>query len=108
MVPIPLVLPDVDGSAVSVGRELGNFLTEVIGFFRRYTATHLSRATHLEDPWIYASESADKAISQLSMKGFYRSLIEDGEAALSRCELLDSLPEPRWSSLHCSPGTSAP
>ena len=96
----PIVLPDVDAGGVSLGKELGKFLTEVVGFFRRYTASNLSRATHLEDPWIYASESADNAISQLSMKGFYRSLIDDGEAALSRCELLDSAPEPRWSSLY--------
>jgi uncharacterized phage-associated protein len=95
----PIVLPD-DGGVVSVGRELGGFLTEVVGFFCRHTALNLSRASHLENPWIDANDSANNTISQISMKSFYRSLIEDGEAALSRRELLDSAPEPRWSSLY--------
>jgi uncharacterized phage-associated protein len=95
----PIVMP-FDGAIASIGRELEKFLVDVVGFFCRHTAVNLSRASHLERPWIDASESSDDTISQLSLKVFYRSLIEDGEIALSRSELLDSAPEPRWSSLY--------
>jgi uncharacterized phage-associated protein len=95
----PIMVPD-DGADISIGRELGKFLAEIVGFFCRYTAINLSRATHLENPWMDANASTDNTISQISMRSFYRSLVEDGEAALSRCELLDSIPEPRWSSLY--------
>lgn len=93
------ILP-INQIVASLGEELDRFLTEIIGFFRRHTATNLSRATHLESPWIDAMDSSDSAISQLSLRTFYRSLIEDGEKALSRSELLSSAPEPRWSSFY--------
>jgi hypothetical protein len=93
------ILP-VHQTIASLGKELDRFLAEIVGFFCRHTATNLSRATHLESPWADARDSSDNAISQLSLKLFYRSLIEDGEKALSRSELLDSAPEPRWSSFY--------
>ena len=95
----PIILPS-DSPATTLGKRIEKFLTEVVDFFCRHTATNLSRATHLETPWIDAIQSSDNAISQLALKQFYSSLIEDGERALSRCELLDSVPEPRWSSLY--------
>jgi uncharacterized phage-associated protein len=95
----PIILP-LGGPTTSLGRGIEKFLIEVVDFFRRHTAVNLSRATHLERPWIEASQSSDNTISQSSLKQFYSSLIEDGERALSRCELLDSVPEPRWSSLY--------
>jgi uncharacterized phage-associated protein len=94
----PIVLPD--GKLPPVGADLGVFLSEVVGFFCRYTAIGLSRATHLENPWMDANASDSDLISQSSMKVFYRSLIDDGENALSRCELLDSVSDPRWGSLY--------
>ena len=91
----------VSGSVANVlGKEVERFLVSVVSFFGRHTAINLSRATHIESPWIEANQSSDNAISQSSLKYFYRSLVDDGEQALSRCELLDSVPEPRWSSLY--------
>jgi uncharacterized phage-associated protein len=95
----PIVLP-FGATAVSIGQTVEKFLIEVVDFFCRHTAINLSRATHLERPWLDANESSDETISQLSLKAFYRSLMDDGEKALSRCELLDSMPEPVWSSLY--------
>jgi uncharacterized phage-associated protein len=94
-----IVLP-ADGGAAFLGDGIEKFLTEVVDFFCRHTAINLSRATHLERPWIEASRSSDNAVSQSSLKEFYSSLVEDGERALSRQELLDSISEPRWSSLY--------
>jgi uncharacterized phage-associated protein len=96
---VPIVL-SVEDAVASSGSEIETFLSEVVGFFCRHTAINLSRATHLENPWIDASEARDNTISQASLKAFYRALTEDGEKALSRCELLDSAPEPRWSSFY--------
>jgi uncharacterized phage-associated protein len=95
----PIILP-LHGPTTSLSSGIEKFLTEVVDFFCRHTAINLSRATHMESPWIDAVHSSDNTISQLSLKHFYSSLIEDGERALSRCELLDSAPEPRWSSLY--------
>jgi uncharacterized phage-associated protein len=95
----PIVLP-IEDAVASSGSEIETFLAEVVGFFCRHTSINLSRATYLENPWIDASESSDNTISQSSLKTFYRALTEDGENALSRCELLDSAPEPRWSSFY--------
>jgi uncharacterized phage-associated protein len=95
----PIILP-LDGPATSLSKDIEKFLTEVVDFFCKHTAINLSRATHMESPWIDAVHSSDNTISQLSLKHFYSSLIEDGERALSRCELLDTAPEPRWSSLY--------
>jgi uncharacterized phage-associated protein len=48
---VPIVLPSDGEIASSIGSDLGRFLADVVGFFCRYTAMNLSRATHLEDPW---------------------------------------------------------
>lgn len=90
----------VDGEAVHVGERVEHFLADLVGFFGRNTAINLSRATHLESPWIEASKRQDTTISQYEMKEFYSSLIEEGENALSRQELLDTLSEPRWAWLY--------
>jgi uncharacterized phage-associated protein len=95
----PISLPSGDAAA-SLGTGIDKFLIEVVDFFCRHTAINLSRASHMERPWIEARESSDNTISQSSLKQFYGSLMDDGERALSRCELLDSAPEPRWSSLY--------
>lgn len=95
----PIVAP-FEQVIASLGTELERFLVEIVGFFCRHTATNLSRATHLETPWADANEANDNTISQLSLKSFYRSIMEDGERALSRAELLDSAAEPRWSSFY--------
>lgn len=95
----PIILP-VDGPLEALGNGVELFLTQVVGFFRRHTAVNLSRATHLEEPWRDAIHSETHEIPQASLKSYYRSLIEDGERALSRHELLDSISEPRWSSLY--------
>jgi uncharacterized phage-associated protein len=95
----PIILP-LDGDAAALGKGTEKFLTEIVEFFCRHTAANLSRATHSEQPWIDAIGSSDNAVSQSSLRQFYGSLIEDGECALSRLELLDSIPEPRWSSLY--------
>lgn len=95
----PIVLP-LDGPLTSLDKGVEAFLKQVVDFFCRHTAINLSRATHLERPWIEASDSSDNIIHQACLKEYYRSLIEDGERALSRHELLDSISEPRWSSLY--------
>jgi uncharacterized phage-associated protein len=74
------------------------FLSQIVAFFRRHTAFNLSQATHLEAPWHDANPS--DTISQSTMKIYYKALIEDGEKALSRLELLNVISEPRWSSFY--------
>jgi uncharacterized phage-associated protein len=95
----PIVFP-ADGGAPKLDDDCETFLIEVVDFLSRHTSMNLSRATHLETPWIDASQLDDNEIPQSSMKGFYHSLTEEGEAALSKHELLDSVPEPRWSSYY--------
>jgi uncharacterized phage-associated protein len=95
----PIVLP-TDDPTPSVGDGIGEFLSQLTGFFRQYTAVNLSRATHSEDPWIDASKSEDNVIRQEILRDYYRSLMDVGERALSRHELLDTLSEPRWSSFY--------
>ncbi|HEY4922747.1 MAG TPA: type II toxin-antitoxin system antitoxin SocA domain-containing protein [Xanthobacteraceae bacterium] len=95
------IFSETDKSIVEFGRDhLAGFLSQVVDFFRRYTAPELSRATHLEAPWRDASDVEDNTIPQEIMKVYYRSLISEGELALSRHELLDTIPEPRWSSYY--------
>lgn len=95
----PIITP-VDGEEVHVGSRIEHFLADLVGFFGRHTAINLSRATHSEAPWIEASRRPDSTIAQREMKEFYSSLIDEGEHALSRQELLDTLSEPRWASLY--------
>jgi uncharacterized phage-associated protein len=98
----PIVVPDdpLAQIATKVGANLGIYLAQIVGFFCQHTAMNLSRATHLETPWKEASETEEKLITQMEMKAYYRSLMTEGESALSRHELLDSVPEPRWSSFY--------
>ncbi|MBX9843237.1 MAG: DUF4065 domain-containing protein [Xanthobacteraceae bacterium] len=94
----PIVI--ASDAAISVSRQVSEFLEQVVDFFRRHTAVNLSKATHLETPWLDASATEDTIIPQAEMKGYYRGLMNEGEAALSRHELLDSIPDPRWSSYY--------
>jgi uncharacterized phage-associated protein len=94
------IIPD-DRPAPPLGKDHEDFLREIVGFFCQHTAVNLSRATHLEEPWIDASNKKHgNIISQETMKDYYRSLMDEGEVALSRHELLDTISEPRWSSYY--------
>lgn len=95
----PIVLPD-DAPPGALGNGEGDFLSQIIGFFCQHTAVNLSRATHLEDPWLNASKSDDNVIEEGTLRDYYRSLMDDGERALSRQEMLDTISEPRWSSYY--------
>lgn len=95
----PIVLPE-DHAIVAVGQAASDFLTQVVGFFCQHTAVNLSRATHLEQPWLDANGADNDIISQDAMKFYYRMLMDEGESSLSRHELLDTTPEPRWSSYY--------
>ena len=94
----PIVLGD-DPPKV-LGNGVDEFLAQVVGFFCQHTAVNLSRATHLEDPWQDASKADDNVIEESTLRDYYRSLMNDGERALSRQELLDTISEPRWSSYY--------
>jgi uncharacterized phage-associated protein len=93
----PIIMPE--DSIILVSEKVADFLSQIVGFFRQYTAVNLSRASHLEEPWLEASVG-EKVIHQFEMKAYYRSLMNQGEEALSRHELLDTLPDPRWSSYY--------
>jgi uncharacterized phage-associated protein len=100
------IIPDVYIEQNRLSAETTDFLKQIIMFFGRYTATLLSQATHEESPWKDARHDTDpdvpsgEVISQLEMKSYYRGLINDGEAALSRQEMLDLISEPQWSSFY--------
>jgi hypothetical protein len=59
-----------------------------------------------EDPWLNARrgytlhERSDVPIPVNEIRTYYAGLLWDGEAALSRHELLDDLPEPRVGSFY--------
>lgn len=94
------ILPE-DDSACFVPTTEAAFLAQIAGFFLQHTATNLSRATHLEAPWLDTrSEPDPKIIPQFEMMSYYRLLMSEGERALSRHELLDVVPEPRWASFY--------
>lgn len=93
------ILIEEEGAS-EVGEQVEVFLSQIVGFFQRYTASTLSRATHVEEPWAYASKTDDNVIRQIDIRAYYRSLMDEGEIALSRHELLDTIPEPRWSSFY--------
>jgi uncharacterized phage-associated protein len=94
------IFSDADVPAAVVGKKISDFLSQIIGFFRQYTASTLSRATHWEEPWRDASGFAENIIRQRDMQVYYRELMSVGELALSRHELLGTIPEPRWSSFY--------
>ena len=95
----PIVLPDED-QAQPLEASTEAFLVQVIGFFGQHTATNLSRATHLEEPWLDASREQINVIDEATLRSYYRSLMDEGERGLSRHELLDTIREPRWSSFY--------
>ena len=94
------IFPDADIPAAVVAQKISEFLSQIVGFFRQYTASTLSRATHLEEPWAEVSGVAENVILQRDMKAFYRALMSEGELALSRHELLGTIPDPRWSAFY--------
>jgi uncharacterized phage-associated protein len=93
-------IPTPEDTVSFVSKKVSEFLTQIVGFFRQHTAVNLSRASHLEEPWMEASSAADNLISQTAMKFYYRALMSEGEVALSRHELLDTIPQPRWASYY--------
>jgi uncharacterized phage-associated protein len=99
------IIPD-EHEAPALPNELEQHLKEIVSFFGRYTAIRLSDASHLEQPWSDARDGVPRnatsgvVIPQITMKSYYRALIREGEAALSRQELLAVISEPRWSSLY--------
>jgi uncharacterized phage-associated protein len=100
----PIVPDEDEPPAFSIG--LQQHLGQIVSFFGRYTAIRLSDATHLEQPWSDARDGVPRnvasgvVIPQIVMKSYYRALMNDGEAALSRQELLAVVSEPRWASLY--------
>jgi uncharacterized phage-associated protein len=96
----PIVVPDDWVGAPEVGNAVADYLIQVVGFFCQHTAINLSRATHLEEPWKDAIAAGEGLIRQVDMKFYYRSLMNEGEGALSRHEMLDAIPDPRWSSYY--------
>jgi uncharacterized phage-associated protein len=100
-----LIIPDEDAGSV-LPEGAAHFLKQIVSFFGRYTAIRLSEATHLEDPWRDARDgippnvASGIVIPQVVMKSYYRALINEGEAALSRHELLGVVSEPRWASFY--------
>jgi uncharacterized phage-associated protein len=100
------IIPDNDGRPCELPHEIAMHLREIVSFFGRYTAIRLSDATHLEQPWsdarhfIPEGKASGVVISQLVMKTYYRDLTCDGEAALSRQELLGVVSEPKWSAFY--------
>jgi uncharacterized phage-associated protein len=100
------IIPDEDAPAEALSTPITEFLKQIISFFGRYTAIPLSQATHSESPWADAREgrppnvASGGVIRQLDMKAYYRALIDEGEAALSRQDMLGVLQEPRWAALY--------
>jgi uncharacterized phage-associated protein len=101
------IIPDEGLTVAQLSKSTTDFLKQVISFFGRHAAVPLSQATHLESPWADARQGIDdpdapsgSVISQLEMKLYYRALIDDGEAALSRQELLSVISEPRWGAMY--------
>src|SRR5258708_23306539 len=99
------IIPD-DAKGAALPNEVKQHLIEIVSFFGRYTAIRLSDATHMEQPWsaardeVSANVTQGSVIPQIAMKSYYRALINEGEEALSRQEMLGVISEPRWSSLY--------
>jgi uncharacterized phage-associated protein len=100
------------GEVASLDQDTEAFLREVVSFFGGLTALTLSDATHQENPWKNAREgfshdqNSDVHIPNAHLREYYSRLIEEGELALSRQELLSVLEEPRWGALYVA-GISA-
>lgn len=94
------------GPASSIDEETENFLVDVVQVFGGLTAFNLSDATHEEEPWRQARQgfgrrdNSDVLIPNAVMRDYYACLIESGEMALSRQELLGVLDEPRWGAMY--------
>jgi uncharacterized phage-associated protein len=94
------------GAGQRVDTSLADFLREIVIFFGNYTAIQLSNATHAEEPWQKArqgfskTENSNVVIPTDQLKSYYHALVSLGEEALSRHELLDVVPEPRWAYLY--------
>lgn len=100
------IVPDSDAIPDQLPADTTAFLKQIINFFGGCTASLLSQATHQESPWKDARHDKDpdipsgEVISQLDMKSYYRGLINAGELALSRQEMLSLISEPQWSSFY--------
>jgi len=95
-----------DSEDAELDDSIEQHLQSIVGFFGRYTAIELSNATHAEEPWIEARRGLHRRapsnvlIPQDRLRTYYSALIWDGEAALSRHEMLAMVPEPRWGWLY--------
>ena len=102
----PIVAPELepgeDGNEPRFTERVESFLKQVISFLGGYTAIRLSDAVHSEEPWRQARQGykrrdlSDVWIKKDTLRAYYRSLVVDGEAALSRQEMLSTIPDPRW------------
>ncbi len=96
----PIILPE--GNWPQLTSLIQDHLEEVINFFGQLTAIELSSATHAEEPWTRARhnysrrEKSNELMPVAYLKQYYCALVSDGEEALSKHELLDVVPEPRW------------
>ncbi|SFI89676.1 Panacea domain-containing protein [Thermoflavimicrobium dichotomicum] len=63
-----------------------SFLDEVWDVYGKYTAKYLENLTHVEEPWLEARKGyppnvhCTRPISEETMKRYYRSLMDNGEA----------------------------
>jgi len=101
-----LPIDEPRGQVPSLDHETENFLIDVVQVFGGLTAFNLSDATHEEKPWLEArrgygrGDSSDVLIPNGSMQEYYACLIDQGEDALSRQELLSVIDEPRWGAMY--------
>jgi len=102
------IIPTDDHEEPQLATNVESFLQELVSFFGRYTGIQLSNATHNEEPWCKARDGIGRRdpstvqIPRETMRKYYLALIIDGEEALSRHEMLATVPEPRWAWLYAS------
>ena len=96
----PIMEPDANPGSVSFNTQL--FLADLVVFLSSHTAPELSLATHAEEPWINARkpfsrfDPSNVPLDSDQLLTYFSKLISEGEDALSRHALFDTLPEPRW------------
>src|SRR5271165_3264365 len=74
----PIIPTDDGGGSLE---SLEDFLSEIVIFFGGYTAIQLSKATHVEEPWLLARkgfgrhDSSDILMPTEHLRSYYSSLI---------------------------------
>jgi len=97
---------DPDGQAAVIDSPIEDFLGDLVIFFGGYTAIQLSNTAHAEEPWMTARsgfgrrDKSDVVMPIGFLRSYYCRLLSDGEHALSQHELLNVVPEPRWSAYY--------